>query len=123
MANDSMDFLKGLFIGGIAGALASLLYAPKSGDELRGDIRKKATELQDDAETKFKHFQKNTEKLLDDTEKKITRIRKDTEDWIEDIQKRTLETFEEGREAVEKQRSGIKSGVDAGVKAYKKATK
>lgn len=50
--NQNMDFLKGLFIGGIAGALASLLYAPKSGDELREDIRKKASDIQDDAESK-----------------------------------------------------------------------
>ncbi len=32
-------FFKGLFVGGFLGGLASLLFAPKSGKELRGDIR------------------------------------------------------------------------------------
>ncbi len=38
-------FLKGLLIGGFGGALAALLLAPKSGDELREDIREKGSEV------------------------------------------------------------------------------
>ena len=38
-------FMLGMLAGGIAGGLVALLYAPKSGVELRGDIRKKSQEL------------------------------------------------------------------------------
>lgn len=39
------DFLAGLFIGGLAGAVAMLLIAPQSGRETRESIKKGAIEL------------------------------------------------------------------------------
>jgi len=38
-------FLLGMLAGGITGSLIALLYAPKSGIELRRDIIKKGQEL------------------------------------------------------------------------------
>ena len=38
-------FLIGFLVGGITGAVVSLLYAPKSGDETRTVIKEKAIEL------------------------------------------------------------------------------
>jgi gas vesicle protein len=43
-------FLLGILAGGITGGLIALLYAPKSGRELRQDIGRKKDELIDDAE-------------------------------------------------------------------------
>jgi len=43
--NRSSDFIKGLFIGGLMGAVLGILYAPKSGKETREDIARKADEL------------------------------------------------------------------------------
>jgi gas vesicle protein len=40
-----INFLKGLLIGGALGALAGILFAPKSGKELRSDIKKKGNEI------------------------------------------------------------------------------
>ena len=52
MSKENSGLAKGLFIGflvgGIAGAVAALLYAPKSGKELRDDIKKKTGELTGD---------------------------------------------------------------------------
>lgn len=39
------NFLKGLIIGGLIGAVAALLLAPKSGRETRADICNKTEEL------------------------------------------------------------------------------
>jgi gas vesicle protein len=39
--------LKGALIGGVLGATAALLLAPKSGRELRGDIRSRYSDVQD----------------------------------------------------------------------------
>jgi gas vesicle protein len=39
--------LKGVLIGGVIGAAAALLLAPKSGRELRGDIRDRYSDVQD----------------------------------------------------------------------------
>ena len=40
-------FLIGFLVGGITGAVVSLLYAPKSGDETRTVIKEKAIELKE----------------------------------------------------------------------------
>ncbi|WP_186438537.1 YtxH domain-containing protein [Cohnella terricola] len=39
--------IKGALIGGVIGAAAALLLAPKSGKELRGDIRDRYSSMQD----------------------------------------------------------------------------
>lgn len=45
-------FAIGAIIGAVAGVVAGVLTAPKSGKETRADIKSKATELKDKAETK-----------------------------------------------------------------------
>ena len=42
-------FSMGLLIGGALGALAVILFAPKSGKELRSDIKEKRSEVLKDA--------------------------------------------------------------------------
>ena len=53
------SFLVGFLVGGIAGAVVALLYAPASGDETRTVIKDKAIELKD-----------KTVETLDETYKK-----------------------------------------------------
>ena len=49
MGRDSQKkgFVLGAFLGGVAGGLAALLFAPKPGKELRKDITKKYGEASD----------------------------------------------------------------------------
>lgn len=46
---NSKDFLIGALVGGIAGAALALVFAPKSGKELRGDINQGASYVKDRA--------------------------------------------------------------------------
>ncbi len=54
MAQDNDGMARGLIVGFIAGTIAgaviALLYAPKSGRELRADIKEKAKDVADNAE-------------------------------------------------------------------------
>ena len=43
-------FAIGLVIGGLAGAVAALLFAPQSGEETRAQIKEKSIELRDKAQ-------------------------------------------------------------------------
>lgn len=45
--SNSKDFVTGAIVGGIAGALAALLLAPKSGRELRGSLNEQTVTLKD----------------------------------------------------------------------------
>lgn len=56
------NFLKGLIIGGLIGAVAALLLAPKSGRETRADICNKTEELMKLAREEYdKGLEKTTE--------------------------------------------------------------
>ncbi|MBT2644002.1 YtxH domain-containing protein [Bacillus sp. ISL-41] len=43
--SNSKDFVTGAIVGGLAGALAALLLAPKSGKELRGSLNEQTSSL------------------------------------------------------------------------------
>ncbi|MFE8703396.1 YtxH domain-containing protein [Cytobacillus sp. FJAT-54145] len=44
---NSKDFLIGALIGGIVGAVSALVFAPKSGKEIRNDLNLQATSLKE----------------------------------------------------------------------------
>lgn len=66
MANEDR-FFKGVVFGAIVAGIAALLFAPKSGRELRKDIQDRANTLKDDAEKKLHDLEdgiaRRTEKL------------------------------------------------------------
>ncbi|WP_233487845.1 YtxH domain-containing protein [Aerococcus sp. 1KP-2016] len=49
MSRNTGSFLLGAIIGGTAGAVAALLFAPKSGRELRDDLNQQANVIRDTA--------------------------------------------------------------------------
>ena len=49
--NRYLSFLVGIMMGGLVGATFAMLFAPASGDELRGQIRQRAITLQEDVKT------------------------------------------------------------------------
>jgi gas vesicle protein len=48
--NSQSKFLKGLLIGSILGIVAGICFAPKSGKELRSEIKEKGSKVLKDAE-------------------------------------------------------------------------
>lgn len=63
------SFIKGLFLGAIAGAAAGILLAPKSGEETRKDLKKLAKEYQEKAMDMYAATKKMLEKKLDNLKK------------------------------------------------------
>ena len=52
--NNAKGFILGFIGGAVAGAVLALLYAPKSGRELRADIREKTDNFLDEAEERVR---------------------------------------------------------------------
>ena len=84
------NFIKGLIIGGVAGLAVGILYAPKSGKEIRKQISDSTEEILNKAKTQY-----------EDTRKKLTEIAEGKK-----------ESYREGKER-------LKKAVDAGVEVYK----
>jgi gas vesicle protein len=109
-------YVKGLFIGflagGAVGALVALLYAPESGKELRSDIKNKTDEYYDE-----------TEKFIADAKLKAkTRsedLLKNAERIFTEAKSKTGLMFSTGKEVVNEEISKLKTAYDAGVNAYK----
>lgn len=60
-------FFKGVIIGGIAGLVTGILYAPKSGKETREDIKRKL----DEAQTDLSHKVQEAKQAGDDHTKEL----------------------------------------------------
>jgi gas vesicle protein len=56
------DWLKGFLIGGLVGVVVGLLYAPKSGKELREDISEKAKDLADKVKDEYEDVLEKSKK-------------------------------------------------------------
>ncbi|MBI4034372.1 YtxH domain-containing protein [Candidatus Saccharibacteria bacterium] len=73
MANNNHrggKFFLGALVAGVAGYVAGLLTAPKSGKETRQDLADKADQLKNEAEAKLESARDELEQLLTDTKSK-----------------------------------------------------
>jgi len=124
--------LIGFLAGGAVGAVIALLTAPKSGKELRADIKMKSEEYLDEAEkylTEAKdkarelinEGKKKSERIIHDARSKSEDILKDAEKVFKDAKVKTTDVFYAGKEKLESEADRIKSSVKAGLDAYKEA--
>ncbi len=96
------SFFKGLLAGGLIGAGLALLFAPKSGRELREDIKRKSSELKKDAELLYSEAKEKTEEWWSESLKKAEQLRQDAEHKLEEAKAKAAELIEEGKKWVEK---------------------
>jgi gas vesicle protein len=122
MANEGntvKGFLFGLIAGGALGAALALLYAPKTGRELRGDIKKRTDELVQDAEEYISTAREKAVDLINDGKKRadsiISDARKRAEDLLHDAENVLSGAKQKAGGIVgegEKLRDAVKAGVD-----------
>jgi len=120
--------LLGFVTGGIVGAAIALLYAPKSGKELRNDIKMKKDELLDDtseylqiAKTKatdlINEGKRKSEELISDAKKKATTLIGDANSILNEAKQKATNALGSTKERIttesEKVRDAFKAGMDA----------
>jgi gas vesicle protein len=123
MSKENSGLAKGLFIGflvgGIAGAVTALLYAPKPGKELRGDIKRKTDEIKEDVSDYLRSTGSRTTEMVNrgkhrsdeivaSAREKADHIMDDAEKVLTDIRSRA--SAEQGK---------VKGAVRAGIDAYR----
>lgn len=80
-------FALGAVIGIVAGAIAGILTAPKSGKETRADIKAKANELKSQADYKADAAKNKAGEMAEDVKAKAEDLRDRTEHAIEGAKK------------------------------------
>ena len=114
----TLEFLKGIIIGGAIGAVVGLLYAPKSGRETReelsgrvDDVYRQARDEYEDALVKARDSYEATLKRLRDLEDEARAKYADMKTGAEDL----LDDAESG---VEEGKSRLKDAIDAAKTAF-----
>ena len=132
--NSRKGILIGFLAGSVVGAIIALLYAPKSGRELRSDIRNKSDEYYEDIERYFSEARdkakdlinegkKKSEKIISDAKVKSEELLKDAERIFNDARSKTETFVSKGKETLEQETSKMKTAIKAGVDAYKETKK
>lgn len=132
--NNTKGFIIGFLAGSTVGAMTALLAAPKSGKELRGDIKHKSEEYLNEADkyiTETKHkagelFNEGKRKftmVMNEVKSKPEEIKKDAERVFNDTKVKAKDALESGKEKIEMEKERLKSSVDAGIETYKKESK
>lgn len=94
-------FLVGFLVGGIAGAVVSLLYAPQSGEKTRAVIKEKAIELRDKTTDTFEDTYKKAEDAASDAVEKAQEL-------LRLAEKKVGEVAEQGQVVIEDTVSKVK---------------
>jgi len=113
------DFLKGLVIGGLAGAVIGILYAPKSGKETREEIGKKAEELLVKAKEEYEQALEKSRKTYETAVSRLKKIEEAAREKVGDLESKAGEMVEKGKVSLEDNKSRLKKAIDAGVEAFK----
>lgn len=70
MSNSSTKFLEGLLLGGVLGFIGGILFAPKSGKELRKDLADGSDELYRQASGSISDFKDRGQQAVQDFQSK-----------------------------------------------------
>ena len=106
-------FLLGILAGGATGGLLALLFAPKSGKEMRKDIVNKKNELVEDVEKYAENAKVKANDFFNDGKKKAGEFVEDAKRKAGEISKGAGELYNSGMEKISNIKDAFKSGVNA----------
>lgn len=113
----TLEFLKGMLIGGAVGAVAGLLLAPRPGRETREVLQKSLDEFYEQAETslgnaraKIEDFEEDAERLAKEAKEFASGLSGEAEERVSESASRLLEALDAAREAFKAVRGGKKNG-------------
>lgn len=119
MSTKTSDFLKGALIGGLIGAAAGILFAPKSGKETREDIARKTDEIIKKAKDEYDIALEKSKMAYETAIKKAKEIQLMAREKVEDVEETVTELTEKGRETLLDNKTRLKKAIDAGIEAFK----
>src|SRR5258706_11151334 len=123
MAEEKSGLAKGLFIGfiagGVVGAITALLYAPKSGKELRSDIKRKAGDFAEDASEYVKSARAKTIDVINEGKNRSDQLVSDAKEKAEHILGSAEKVLTGIRERAGEESGRAKSALPSPAPAYK----
>ncbi len=123
MAEENDGMAKGLLIGFLAGsvvgAIIALLYAPKSGKELRKDIKEKAGDIKDEVGEKLKFARAKAVDIINEGKRLSDQIVSDAKEQAGHILADAEKILSTARDRAGEESGKVKAAFRAGVDTYK----
>jgi len=113
------DFIGGLVVGGLIGAVIGILYAPKSGKETREEIGQKADELLSKAKEEYSHAVEKSRKVYEATVERLKELEETAKEKVEEVGEKVDELAGLGKETLQDGKSRLKKAIEAGVGAFR----
>jgi gas vesicle protein len=91
METERFDFLSVLgafFVGGILGAAAGFLFAPKSGKEMREDLRETAGKTLEEARHVYSETRARADALLEDAKRKADELKREADRHLQEARQK-----------------------------------
>jgi len=117
--SNSRDFLKGLIIGGLIGAAAGILFAPKSGKETREDISRKTQDLLSRAKEEYESAMEKSKKAYEAAIEKMKEVQTLAKARVAEAGGKAEDLVEKGMETLDDTKGRFKKAIDAGIEAFK----
>ncbi len=117
--NRTLEFVKGVLIGGALGAIAALLYAPKSGRETREDLSGRMEDMYSKAREEYDTSLERARKSYDNTISRLKELENSAKVKAEEVEEIVGDVVEKGKERVDHSRGRLKDALDAAKNAFK----
>ena len=95
---DKKTFVEGIAVGAVAGAIAGLLLAPKSGQEMRNDIKEALMEIKDQIVERLEKLEDVTQEKYDEVVKAVlaeySAAKKITDDEAKELETKLRDGYE-----------------------------
>ena|SRR3990167_4280594 len=105
-------FAIGAVVAGVAGYVAGVLTAPKSGKETRSDIKTKASDVKHETEHKLEQVQTEVANTINEAKAKVKKIESDAKGELDDLLTKATEAREKAQEVLHSVQSGKSSDKD-----------
>lgn len=119
MSERNNDLLKGLFVGGLIGVALGILFAPKSGKEMREDITRKADELLVKAKEEYGKVLEKSKTAYDASVNNLEDLEALAKEKAAQVESMVIESAHQGIEAIKGNKNRLKMAIDAGLEAYR----
>ena len=122
--------LIGIFAGAVVGSIIALLFAPKSGQKLRDDIKTKSQDFIEDTDKYIANAKEKASQLINngkkksdffvaDAKEKADSLLDESEKILSDAKDKAGNYVPTGKFKIEKESERLKSALKAGMDAYK----
>jgi len=89
--NQQDHFFMGFLIGGALGALAGIFFAPKSGKELRADLKEKGSEILKDAKEVYADASTKAKEIIEEAKHQAEELKKEADRYVSEARQKAKE--------------------------------